>query len=220
MEEEVFEKKKEEEFPNVEQMLNLVLRDKLDEDTPEEELSMYQKLFDNYWRFLVTKCAGHSYWGPSKRNHLLMSTGSLDEDNKDAPPLVTASDEAFIAVLWENCYKKWLYKEECKRKNVEPDEKHDSMKTPYTNAKSGKKDFGGWNADGIKRYDELCGQIEENRKKQAKYIKGVEEDALERIQKAEKVTEKEVQRKKKKPMKSSEGFDEDETDDENDYSAW
>ena len=54
MEDKVFEKKKEGEFPNVEQMFNLVMRDKLEEDTPEEELLMYQKLFDKYWNICIT----------------------------------------------------------------------------------------------------------------------------------------------------------------------
>ena len=197
MEEEVFGNKLEKEFPNIEQMMNLVLRNKLDDTTPKEERKLYEQLFDNYWNILLPKCAGHSYWGPSKRHYLLISTGQLDGSDPEPTACVTASDEAFLAVLWENCYKKWWYKEQCKRNKEEIDEEHDEMKTPFTDAKGGQKKFGGWNLAGITRYDEICAQIEKNRMEQMDYIKAVEEVALKRIQKAENVDLEEKRRRKR-----------------------
>lgn len=219
MENEVFDKKLEAEFPNVEQMMNLVLRNKLDDATPDDERKLYEKLFDNYWNILLPKCAGHSSWGPNKRHYCLISTGELDDSDEDAVGLVSASDEAFMAVLWENCYKKWWYKEQCKRNKQDPNEEHEAMQTPFTDAKGGQKKFGGWTAAGIERYDALIELIEKNRKDQFDYIKAVEEVALERIQKAEEVDQNDQKKKKKSSAKSA-IIDEDETDDENDYSVW
>lgn len=220
MEDEVFAKKKEAEFPNVEQMNNLVMRNKLDDDTPEEERKLYETLFDNYWNVLLPKCAGHSYWGPTKRHYCLPSSGTLDASDPNASGLISASDEAFMAILWENCYNKWWYKEQCKRKKVEPKDDHADMQTPFTDAKGGQKKFGGWSAEGIKKYTQLCKAIEKNREDEEEYIKVVEGTALERIQKAEKVDPEDAKKKNKKRKSKSAGIDEDEEDDENDYTSW
>ena len=217
MEDEVFAKKKEAEFPNVEQMKHLVMRNKLDDKTPEAERKVYEKLFDNYWNLLLPKAAGHYCWGPTKRHYCLPSFDTLDDSDPEGTSLVSASDEAFMLILWENCYDKWWYKEECKRKKEEVDEENEAMKTPFTDAKGGQKKFGGWNAEGIKKYNDICSEIEKNRVDEAEYIKAVEESALERIQKAEKV---DLEGKKKKRSSKSAEIDEDEEDDENDYTTW
>jgi hypothetical protein len=63
--------------------------------------------------------------------------------------------------------------------------------------------------------------IEKNRKEQSDYIKAVENLALERIRKEEKVDEKDAGRKSKKRMKTTSKCEfADEVDDENDYSKW
>ncbi len=111
--EKVFKAGKEAEFPNQQEMLHIVLREKLDEDTPEGERKCYEKLFDNYWNVLIPKVAGHANWGPGKRHYLLLSFGREDDANQEGPGYVTAADEAFLAVIWLNCYPRWLYKEEC-----------------------------------------------------------------------------------------------------------
>ena len=217
----VFREQKEAEYPNVEQMMNIIVRDKMDRDTPKPERELYEKLFDNYWNVLIPKVAGHSSWGPNKRHHGLLSFHKEDPNDKDAIPYVSASDEAFLAVLWMNCYNKWAYKAECSRNNTEPDANHEAMQTPYTNAKGGQKRFGGWTADGIKKFDDLKAKIDKNRYKQEKYVVAVEQAALERIRKAEKVEEKEANRKtKKKSGGGSAAIIDDETDDEDDYGAW
>ena len=221
--EQVFKDNKEAEYPNVEQMLAIVLRDKLDDDTPDEEREQHEKFLDNYWNVLLPKVATHKAWGPNRRHHGLLSFDKENPDNKEALPSVSASDEAFIAVLWMNCYSKWRYKSLCVRNNEEVDENDPQMETPYTDAKGGQKKFGGWNADGIKEFDKLKEKIEKNRTKQKKYVEAVEQAALERIRKAEKVEEQEAMRKtKRKKGRSGSAaiMDEDETDDENDHGMW
>ena len=88
MEEEVFAKKKEAEFPNVEQMKNLVMRNKLDDKTPEAERKLYEKLFDNYWNLLLPKSAGHYSWGPTKRHYCLPSFDTLDDSDPEGSALI------------------------------------------------------------------------------------------------------------------------------------
>ena len=107
------------------------------------------------------------------------------------PNLVAASDEAFLAVLWMNCYDKWWYKEQCRRKSPkeEPDPEASEMQTPYTDSKGGQKKFGGWNAEGIHQYQELLNQIKQNRTEQTEYIKAVEEEALEELRNARRYQE-------------------------------
>ena len=223
MEKEAFAKKREKDYPNVEQMLNLVLRNKLDNETSEEERELYMTLFMNYWHVLIPKVAGYSHWGPAKKYHNLLSFGKLEDDDPEAPELVTASDEAFLAVLWMNCYNKWWYKEQCKRKSPkeDPDPDNSAMQTPFTDAKGGQKRHGGWNAEGIHQHQDLLNQIKKNRTEQAEYIKAVEEEALEELRK-EAGIKKDDGKKKKKKKKNGKyaGIDVDETDDENDYDNW
>ena len=227
--EKVFLENKEDEFPNEKQILDLAMRDKLDDETPDEEREQHQKLFDNYWNVLMPKVAGHHAWGPAKRHYELMSTGMADPEDKKDVQYVTPSDEAFLILIWLNCYKKWRYvfltKREATNKDPadptrEPDPDHADMQTPYTDSKSGQKKFGGWLPAGITKYRALDDQIHKNRMDNEMYVEAVEKNALERIQKAEKLEEKEANRKTKKRSKKSADQDDDETDDENDFTDW
>ena len=223
MEEEVFPKNKEAEFPTDNEILELCMRDKLDDKTDEAERKRYQVLFDNYWNVLIPKVAGHYAWGPTKRHHGLLSEMKQDDTDPEAMPCVSASDEAFLVILWLNCYPKWKFREECKRQTPQVDVAEDDpqMQTLYTDAKGGQMKFGGWSSEGVKKYEEVLEMIQKNRTDQQVYIKQVEELALSRIRKQEKVDEKEAARKtKKKAAKKKDEPDEEETDDENDYSNW
>lgn len=218
----LFETNQEDKVPNVEEMAELVMRDKLDNKTEDAELERYQKLFDFYWNELMPKVAGHSYWGPAKRHHVLLSSGKKEPDDPECETYVTASDEAFLLVLWENCFKKWQYSCLEKRKDAakDVDEEAPEMATPYTNSKAGQKKFGGWNEAGIRKYVEHQANIKGNRVDEVEFVKAVEEAALERIRKVEKLEEKEAKRKTKKRKPSEPGAFDDETDDENDFSSW
>ena len=219
MEKEVFQKGKEDEFPDEKQILDIAMRNKLDDDTPKEERALYEKLFDNYWNILMPKVAGHFAWGPNKRHYELMSSGKEDDDSEN---YVSPSDEAFLVLIWLNCYKKWRYQELLKRDEPEKEleEDHDDVKTPCTDAKGGQKTFGGWNEAGITKFRELEKAIKENRETEKKYIEEVEQQALERIRKVEQVAEKDASRKTKKRKKKVAAIEEESTDDENDYGMW
>ena len=114
MEEKVFDVNKEAEFPNMEQMAQLVLRAKMDDATPTEEARKMMALFDKYWNVLIPKVAGNKWWPPSKRHHQIASYPE-DRDSETDPPPVTPQDEAFCLLVWENCCKKWWCKAQCKR---------------------------------------------------------------------------------------------------------
>ena len=223
MEEVVFAKNQEHLYPNEEEILVLCMRDKLDSKTPKEERERFETLFDNYWNVLLPKVSGHWAWGPTKRHYGLLSEMTIEDTDRDGVPRVSASDEAFLVLLWLNCFQKWWHREECRRMtpSEDPDEDHARYQTPYTDAKGGQMKFGGWNSEGVKKYEELLTMIKENRETQKKYVHQIEELALKRIRKVEKVEEKEASRKtKKKANSKKEEPDEDATDDENDYDAW
>ena len=219
--EEIFANKQEHTIPNVEQMMDLVMRNRLDEDTPEEERKQHQELFDVYWNLLVPKVAGHFAWGPGKRHQVLMSTGTLAQGDPDAPPAVTAEDEAFLATLWHNCYNKWWYREKCNRNGTKKDPKEEDRLTPFTEAKGGQKKFGGWKPEAIRFYEIKRLEISENRKTQAAYIAEVEKAALARIRELEGCDEKDAKRRRRKRRSSSlmEVEDSDSEDDEN-FEKW
>ena len=122
--------------------------------------------------------------------------------------------------MWKNCYEKWWYKEECRRKNEEVDPTNKRMETPYTDPKGGQKRFGGWLKEGFDYYEDARKRIAENRVKEKEYVEQVEQLALERIRKANNVDPEADKKKKATKRKADELEDDDETDDENDFTSW
>ena len=218
--EEVFRKGEEAAYPNVKEMEALVLRDKMDDKTDKEERQEYQDYLIKYWNELMPKVAGHHAWGPGKRHHDLLSYATFESDQNEKELLVTPSDEAFLVTIWMNCYPKWLYKTVCKRGKKEPNESAPEMITPFTNAKSGQKKFGGWLPEGWDYYEKQLESIKENRENQKDYVKAVEEQALEKIRILENVVDKDgkVQKKPSGKRKAHEMDDDDE--DEDDFEKW
>ncbi len=62
-----FKEGRADEYPNVEEMEQLVLRNNLDDKTDDAVLQRFEALFDRYW-FLLAKVANHSCWSPYKRH--------------------------------------------------------------------------------------------------------------------------------------------------------
>ena len=208
------------EYPTVEEMEQLVLRNMLDDKTEEAVLQHYEAKFDKYW-FLLAKVANHSSWNPFKRHFFLISSdGWIDEPGPN-DTYVTASDEAFLLTIWKNCYEKWKYKGTQMANNEEVDEDHPAMVTPFTDAKSGQKKFGGWKQAGINYYDKWHKAIITNREKFKDYVKDVEKEALKRIRVKngmEAEVPKDVPKKANGKRKASEISEEDV--DEDDMDVW
>ena len=170
------------EYPNVEEMEQLVLRNMLDDETEEAVLRRYEALFDKYWN-LLAKVANHSSWNPFKRHFFLISSDGWEDEPGPNDTYVTASDEAFLLTIWKNCYNKWLYKATQIRENKDIDENDPAMETPFTDAKSGQKKYGGWKDEGIKYYEKWHKAIRKNREDFKEYLLAVEKEALGRIRK-------------------------------------
>ena len=186
--------------PNPDQILKLALRDGIAKNKGLE------KMFDFYWDHLMSKVANNACWGPTKRHKELMSTGlqpppeGPDPFVKPGQPamlLVTPSDEAFLVLLWENCYTKWCYIRKQQKAGQPVEKKHKHYQTPYTESKKGVRHYGGWNKAGRKRYRELLNLIIDS-KNDHEEIAEVEQAALDRLRIVHDCAEKEAKSKANK----------------------
>jgi len=227
-------------LPNKKEVRLLMLRDCLDEETEAEVREDMENKFVTYVNDLLPKVAGNKYWGPSTRHYYLPSSykhdivvpeGSELDSTVDA---VSASDEAFLALVFDNSYDKWKKQAEKYKKSVLDKQKDASVELfvpkadktdynlPYTNAKSGNLKYGGWKVEGIKKFDAYKDKIELNRRDNEEYCRVVEEDNLVRIQKKEGILQDdEKDAKTKKPKgKSNAAFAEEDAGEENDFASW
>ena len=204
------------EVPNADQILNIAKRSGMQKGTDNYDANM--QLLVGYWDQMIPKVAGHKDWGPGKRHHLLMSFAHRNNDARESLH-VTPSDEAFLVVLWENCYKRWVYEDEKskwtkeqkaadakaaaeakeKGKDYVPDAR---AVPPYTNPKGGVSKYGGWNKAGRKRYREVLDIIIESKKKP--YLEAIEKEALALVRAKHGCDEKEAKRKKAKVVEKDE----------------
>ena len=129
--------------------MDVALHNHLDDKASKKKLERHEALLDIWWTKLVPRIAGNRHWGPSKRNYELLSSGK-ETPGDEKSCYVTASDEAFLVVLWLNCYRKWMYEIEVKRlprpgrpaawkegddePENEMDAKDPRFQTPYTSS--------------------------------------------------------------------------------------
>jgi hypothetical protein len=175
----VFADRKEDEYPNVEQILQLMERKGLQKGPNKKAMEAF---LDIYWNVLVPKVAGHSNWPPSKRHYENLSTATNPPRIKGAPrhPAVHHSSEAYLVAIWENFYPKWRYQGIQKRENLPVVDTHvDMVGKGYTNPKTGRNKFGGWTEVGKDRVKELAIMAKDARKKA--HVETVESAALVRI---------------------------------------
>jgi hypothetical protein len=108
-----------------------------------------------------------------KYTAILFLKSALNDAN-DATPgkIVTVSDEAFALLTYENYDAKWIKaaKEEeeateAVRDDQQKNKPAERKRGLYTGAteKSGQCKLGGWNRDGIKRFNELFEMVKEDR---------------------------------------------------------
>jgi hypothetical protein len=145
---------------------------KLRKSTTEREMKAFYWFFAS---FLECVC-GKKAWGKAKFTSLV----SLASESNNTRPakLVTASDEAFALLLFENYIDKWIEmaKTQTPNKEPQPEEAGDNQnkrkaaaanrrRGKYTGAavKSGHCKFGGWNREGMARFNELYAMVREDR---------------------------------------------------------
>jgi hypothetical protein len=180
----------------------------------------YRGLFDTYVDELVPKMAGHKFWPPSKRHYVTIMHGGEGEGEL-FQPYVSPEDEAMLVLVWENCYSKWWYKEECSRSSTMTHSLEDKRaETPYTDQKGGQAKFGGWLSAGIKRYKALCDEVKEGKLgEDENFCKEVEELCLKRLRKKHGRDESDAKRKAKKP-KVAVAEESESEDDVDDFGHW
>jgi hypothetical protein len=205
------------ELPTADQILNIAKRSGMKKGA-DANYDRNMELLVGYWDLMIPKVAGHRDWSPGKRHHLLMSFARRN-NNPHESLHVTPSDEAFLVVLWENCYNRWIYEDE--KSNWTDEQKAADAKAaaeakakgkayvpdpravpPYTNPKGGVSKYGGWNKAGRKRYREVLDIIIESKKKS--YLEAIEKEALALVRAKNNCDEKEAKRKKAKVVDKEE----------------
>ncbi len=86
-------------IPTIEDIMKCSLR-QIDSDH-------LKKLFCFYTDKLMPTVVGSEAWGKNIRHYTLLSEATIDDDG-ESKQLITASTEAFLVVLYENCHNKWI----------------------------------------------------------------------------------------------------------------
>ena len=217
----------EDDYPNEENILDLVLRKGLGKD--DEDRAQNEKRLDNLIDKIYPKICGNSRWSPTIRHCKLPSSvrPSPSKDNPNPNTHVTVSDEAFAVWVLENKCPSWknpfdlsrLDSDAAREKHKETNEYKEAEKTPYTDPKAGQKKFGGVTDKGWKRHKLIHKMIVENREERAEEIKKIEEEAPKRIRIANNREEIDEKRKAKKRKSTNPPVEEEEVEDE-DMTNW
>jgi hypothetical protein len=150
-------------WPNEKLAYQLALRQGMGDE--EDGDGHMKDLMVKYWdKLLPCVAGGATRWSPSKRHYQTICAGVVTPGFPDSGPCVTASDEAYLVVLLENNYNKWVYmhkdlgsdKKKIAARRAAKDPK---LEVPYTSNKVGQNKFGGWNAAGRARFSALKAEI-------------------------------------------------------------
>jgi hypothetical protein len=137
-------------------------------------------IFDLYVDELIFCILGKPNWDVRFRYHGCIST-TYDPSWSGDVRRVSIGSEAFLVLMFENCYDKWQYMMEEKLAKRTPNKKHKRMQTPYTDALAGQNKYGGWNVAGKKRFKALGDMIHAAQAKEPGHVKMVEEACLARL---------------------------------------
>ena len=128
------------------------------------------KVYAWYWDKLLPGVGGAKhYWSPSIRHHCTISKAHLN--NAENKLCIPVSSEAFIVLVYEGCYDKWLAMHKWQKEN--PNKKfHREMeerkkpiyKSKYFETTSGQKLFGGVPAETLQLFVQLKDAIKKGRK--------------------------------------------------------
>jgi len=160
-----------EDFPCPDELRALCLRDKaLFKGTNQER---HKKLMVVFWKVMLPCVTGDKRWGPEKRNYQKLSEAKMRTFDPESAPCVTESDEAYLQVLYENNYKKWIHMYSPPPHGLGGDKKviaekkkanDPNMEVKWTNPRAGQVKFGGWLPAGKKAFKDLKAGIVKARK--------------------------------------------------------
>lgn len=161
-----------EKIPTPKQVLLCAMRDK---SMMEEE---NQWIFDMYVDVLLLKCMTKQHWDTKFRHYNTVSKAKLG-DSDDAKYCITTGSEAYLATLYYNCYKRWVYIADCNKNKTKVDRTNPASKTPFISADKGQNPFGGWNVAGKEYFDKRVKEISEAREQD--HVEEMEEQCLKRL---------------------------------------
>ena len=158
-------------MPTPKELLHVILRKDLvlqevPEDATEEqsqeiqaknkEIQRNQDWFMWYWESLLPCVTGKYNWGHNIRNYVTISKGTHPNDS--TKKYITSTDEALVAVIMENCEKRFPYTAELFKQNITITKDHRgnaNYRARYSDAQSGQSTFGGWNLAGRSRFGQI-----------------------------------------------------------------
>jgi hypothetical protein len=106
----------------------------------------------------VACVSGTKVWG-RKKYYYRVSEAVVDKGSQEL--VVTVSDEAFAILLYENYIGKWIARYHAERRGEKPQGK---TKGKYTSSVTDHCLYGGWSAQGVARFNNLCAIIDNDRK--------------------------------------------------------
>jgi hypothetical protein len=168
-------------FPTLDQFIKCLER-KID-----IKLNDDMNLFISYVEEFLPKVVGAVEWTQKIRPFTTISNAIRQNTTK---PLISSSDEAFLVLTVANCIQRWTEecKEDEKRPKNERKEKSKNVNGIFTKCDSGQCKYGGWNAEGMKYYNDLVEKS--NAAREDPRCKEVEEACLEHIRRREGITAK------------------------------
>jgi hypothetical protein len=151
--------------PSIEDLYKVVTRDiPLPSDTDEAQQQEHERLmtiFLWYWDELLPKCAGNIYWRDSIRRHQCISQAT-----HEGKQCITNSTEGICALMYDNCHDKWdkMWKNKqedpsAKMPKKKDDPEVDEYAGKYSDSMSGQSKYGGWNPEGLAKFQEVVAQV-------------------------------------------------------------
>lgn len=170
-----------------------------------------QEHFDFYVDVLLPKVALKENWDTNYRHYQTVS--EAHHQGKPNKKCITVSTEAFLVLIFMNCYFKWIYLADCKKKGIKENRSSPDFATPWTDVKAGQQKWGGWNDGGRALFKEICKKVDDGRKQDSG--KEAEKACLVRLRTKHNVEEKDKNRAAK-GRKSRAAIVESESEDEYD----
>lgn len=166
--------------PTPKQLGDVICRKNLEYDENDPTKNAEQReWFMWYWEELLPKVTGKYVWGHSIRNYGTISAHTYPDDPKKK--YITSSDEALVLTCYENGGQRFPYSAKCEKNGRKPDKSSAQFTTRWSDAAVGQNKWGGWSAEGRKRYNTLRSVISKAKRKP--HVAAVESFALKAIQK-------------------------------------
>jgi chemotaxis protein histidine kinase CheA len=154
--------------PTVEEIEKVVIRD--DKFLKTEK---GKKVFQYYVDVLLMKVAGKEHWDKDIRYHATISNATHPRTPLGREmSCITPEIEAFLYMVFLNCYKKWTYLADKKNEanhNGEKfvyDAKDPNYVCEYTRSDAGQQEWGGWTPEAREKFREYRGKNAEGRQKE------------------------------------------------------